>query len=175
MSNSTPKINSKNLHYDDTLPPFLARLRANQSNSDGRHEYTVARAKKERTAEDIADDEPVYFDEGSGETLTRGEWEAREKEREEEGKGIVDGAEGGVDVEGREAGEGKEKIGVAAIGGARKRKAGKFVGGEDEDAALPAGRSAGEKAETIVVGEKAGKGKPSKKAKKVKLSFGDDE
>ncbi|KAH6724072.1 hypothetical protein BKA61DRAFT_463588 [Leptodontidium sp. MPI-SDFR-AT-0119] len=151
------KITSKNLHYDDSLPPFLARLRANNNAGDGRHEYTVARPKKARTAEDEAEDEPVYFDEGSGETLTKSEWEAREA-GEEEGKD-GDKAEGGKEtpVKGDEGKESKEK--VAAIGASKKRKAGKVVGGEGEDEA-PVAKVPG---------------KSAKKGKKIKLSFGDDE
>src|SRR6266700_4140767 len=64
------KITPKNLHYDDTPPPFLARFRANNASRDGREEYHVVRPKKARNAEEEAEDEPVYFDEGTGETLT---------------------------------------------------------------------------------------------------------
>ncbi|CZS97315.1 uncharacterized protein RCO7_00299 [Rhynchosporium graminicola] len=174
------KITSKNLQYDDSLPPFLARLRANNNAGDGRHEYTVARPKKARTAEDEAEDEPVYFDEGSGETLTKSEWEARDKEEnggekvgEGEGK---DGEARDVKGDGGKDG-GKEK--VAAIGGSRKRKAGKFVGGEEEEE-IKEEVSAVAKATVVKKassqpGKKAEKGKPAKQGKKVKLSFGDDE
>ncbi|KAL2075723.1 hypothetical protein VTL71DRAFT_666 [Oculimacula yallundae] len=165
------KITSKNLHYDDTLPPFLARMRANENTSDGRHEYTVARPKKARTAEDEAEDEPVYFDEGSGETLTKSEWEKKE---EEEGKKEENEVK---QIEGREEGdggkEGKEKEKVAAIGASRKRKAGKVVGGEDEEENEDRGKKVTAAKQTSV--KKAEKSKPAKKGKKIKLSFGDDE
>ncbi|KAI9051440.1 hypothetical protein LZ554_004486 [Drepanopeziza brunnea f. sp. 'monogermtubi'] len=180
------KITSKNLHYDDTLPPFLARLRANNDAGDGRHEYTVARPKKTRTAEDEAEDEPVYFDEGSGETLTKSEWEAREA-----GEAIEDVercVEGGIEAgkkEGLWKGDiGKEKI--AGIGGGKKRKVGKFVGGQDEDedgdedGYAPEKKVYAEKKDAAAKTpststKKTEKGKPGKKAKKIKLSFGDDE
>ncbi|KAH7342842.1 hypothetical protein BKA65DRAFT_504936 [Rhexocercosporidium sp. MPI-PUGE-AT-0058] len=166
------KITSKNLHYDDSLPPFLARLRANNNAGDGRHEYTVARPKKARTAEDEAEDEPVYFDEGSGETLTKSEWEAREAVEEDEKEGGK--AEGGVEsaVKGEEGKDGKEK--VAAIGASKKRKAGKVVGGEEEDE-IPAAKAAVDKMASNQPGKKVEKGKSTKKGKKIKLSFGDDE
>ncbi|PVH89783.1 hypothetical protein DL98DRAFT_508032 [Cadophora sp. DSE1049] len=169
------KITSKNLHYDDSLPPFLARLRANNNAGDGRHEFTVARPKKARTAEDEAEDEPVYFDEGSGETLTKSEWEAREAGLEKEGEG-KDGekAEGGEQIASKgEAGkESKEK--VAAIGASKKRKAGKVVGGEEEDEA-PIAKVPADKKAPSQPDKKAEKGKAAKKGKKIKLSFGDDE
>ena len=73
---ASTKITPKNLSYDSTLPPFLARLQAANSNSsDGRQEFQVARPKKLWNAQEEEEDEPVYFDEASGETLTRREWE----------------------------------------------------------------------------------------------------
>ena len=161
------KITPKNLHYDDTLPPFLARLRAGQS-TDGRHEYTVARPKKARNAEDEAEDEPVYFDEGTGETLTKSEWEAKEAEEgKQEEHAVANGKkEGGIEA--KEAKESKEKL--AEIGSSKKRKAGKVVGAYDEteepETKKPAPKTEGKKAE---------KGKAAKKGKKIKLSFGDVE
>ncbi|CAL3966556.1 unnamed protein product [Diplocarpon coronariae] len=157
------KITSKNLHYDDSLPPFLARLRANNA-GDGRHEYAVARPKRARTAEDEAEDEPVYFDEGSGETLTKSEWEAREA-------GAEDGE--GEKPEGEEGKEGKEKI--AAIGAGKKRKAGKVVGRDAADEPVSPNKVATEKPSSTPGRKKSEKGKIAKNAKKIKLSFGDDE
>ncbi|KAG9236559.1 hypothetical protein BJ875DRAFT_371856 [Amylocarpus encephaloides] len=158
---ATPKITTKNLSYDDSLPPFLARLKAATGNND-RHEYAVARPKKERTVEDLAEDEPVFVDEESGETVTKAEWEEREKAKEAEGKGEDEDEKGESNDRGLTQ-EKKDEKGNATIGASRKRKVGKIIGAEeDEDAAY----------------EKAMKHKPSsrkKKAKKVKLSFGDDE
>ncbi|KAJ5050610.1 uncharacterized protein L3040_002486 [Drepanopeziza brunnea f. sp. 'multigermtubi'] len=175
------KITSKNLHYDDTLPPFLARLHANNDAGDGRHEYTVARPKKTRTAEDEAEDEPVYFDEGSGETLTKSEWEAREA-----GEDVERYVEGSIEA-GKKGGLGKADIGkekIAGIGGGKKRKAGKVVGAEDEDdedgdGYAPEKFYAEKKDATAKTPststKKTEKAKPGKKAKKIKLSFGDDD
>ena len=120
------KITSKNLHYDDSLPPFLARLRANNNAGDGRHEYTVARPKKARTAEDEAEDEPVYFDEGSGETLTKSEWEAREAGSENQGEG--------KDGEKAEAGEESAAKGDA---GKESKEEDEFHGRRDRSRKLP--------------------------------------
>lgn len=166
------KITPKNLQYDNTLPPFLARLQANNNDRDGRHEFNVARPKKARNAEEEAEDEPVYFDESSGETLTKSEWEERDKadaKEEEEDGAKVDGK----DVEEMDGlGGGKEmKEQVAVIGGGKKRKVGKVIGEEEED----------EKHNTIVEketpkpNEKKSEKKGAKKGKKIKLSFGDDE
>ncbi|KAK0125298.1 hypothetical protein ONS95_000673 [Cadophora gregata] len=169
------KITSKNLHYDDSLPPFLARLRANNNAGDGRHEYSVARPKKARTAEDEAEDEPVYFDEVSGETLSKSEWEEREAglEKDEEAKDgeRAEGAEESA-AKGDAGKESKEK--VAAIGASKKRKAGKVVGGEDEDE-IPITKTLADKKAPSQPEKKVEKGKSAKKGKKIKLSFGDDE
>jgi hypothetical protein len=163
------KITPKNLHYDDSLPPFLARLRANNASSDGRHEYHAARPKRPRNAEEDAEDEPVYFDEGTGETLTKNEWEAKESALEAgktEGSGDKDGAEPG---EGTEVKESKEKL--SAIGLSKKRKAGKVVGGDDEGEPADLKKKPVSKPEA----KKVEKGKSAKEGKKIKLSFGDDE
>lgn len=181
------KITPKNLSYDTTLPPFLARLQANNASSSGRHEYTVARPKKVRTAEDEAEDEPVYFNEESGETLTKSEWE--EKEKELEPSETADGeGKGDAKVEGEEGKEKGKEERVAGIGGSRKRKAGKVVGvEEDEGAAYNKAREHVKKTSKVpekpVEGKKVdskaevGPKKPAKTkgSKKIKLSFGDDE
>jgi len=165
------KITPKNLHYDNSLPPFLARLQANSAAQDGRHEYHVARPKKPRNAEEEAEDEPVYFDEGSGETLTKTEWEAKEAEDVGKAEGPDSGMNEGVEAEGgKELKESKEKL--ASIGSSKKRKAGKVVGGEDAEGATP---ETEKKAAATADRKKAGKGKSAKGGKKIKLSFGYDE
>ena len=163
------KITPKNLSYDNTLPPFLQRLQANNASLDGRSKFQSARPKKPRSAEEDAEDEPVYFDEGSGETLTKKEWEEKDK-AEDAGEDKKAESWGGR----KDLATEKEKI--AAIGVSKKRKAGKVVGGDDED----------EKGDTVAElkkvgktekseGKKVEKGKSAKKGKKIKLSFGDDE
>ena len=170
------KITPKNLHYDTSLPPFLARLQAGDT-SNGRHEFNAARPKKVRSKEEQAEDEPVVFDEGSGETMSREEWEKREglggdvdeaKEIEERGEtGEV----------GHEVKEAKEK--VARIGGGtKKRKAGKIVGGEGQDGGIAkvdtVSRDQNDAATEKDV-KKNAKKMTAKKGKKIKLSFGDDD
>jgi hypothetical protein len=165
------KITPKNLHYDNSLPPFLARLQANNASQDGRHEYHVARPKRARNAEEEAEDEPVYFDEGTGETLTKTEWEAKEAEDVEKGDGESTANKEGVKPEGgKELKESKEKL--AAMQSYKKRKAGKVVGKEDDEEVTP---ETEKKSAPKADGKKAEKGKSTKKGKKIKLSFGDDE
>lgn len=111
----------------------------------------------------------MYFDEGTGETLTKNEWEAKESALEAEkteGSGDKDGAEPG---EGTEVKESKEKL--SAIGLSKKRKAGKVVGGDDEEETADLEKTPVSKPEA----KKVEKGKSAKKGKKIKLSFGDDE
>lgn len=182
---SKDKITPKNLHYDTSLPPFLARLQAQNTNQDGRQDYHAARPKKPRDAEADKEDEPVYFDEKSGETLTKGEWEEREKFGGGDGGGIEGEGDGGIKGEKKDVDEKeKEKEKVAAIGGLRKRKAGKVVGSvnddeeQEEQEDRPAKKLTTNKkvmSETKAAEGKKGTTKIAKKAKKVALSFGDDE
>ncbi|KAL3423819.1 hypothetical protein PVAG01_05566 [Phlyctema vagabunda] len=174
------KITPKNLSYDTSLPPFLQRMQAANaaSSRDGRHEFSIARPKRARDPDDERDDEPVYFDAQSGDTLTKGEWEARELEKEkaeQEGEGEEEDGIGAVTAEDKEKDKNKEKdketlAAVAAIGASRKKKAGKVVGGDavEQDGAKDAEPKELRKAEKS-------KAKPARKGKKIKLSFGDDE
>lgn len=158
------KITPKNLSYDSTLPPFLARLQANSSSRDDRHEFAVARPKRLRTSADEAEDDPVYFNEESGETLTKSEWEAKEAGKDEDTadpKDVVNKAQGLM------LSKGKQDEKIIGIGVGKKRKVGKIVGGEDELIEVKKAPKQDNK--------KVEKGKSTKKGKKVKLSFGDDE
>ncbi|CAG8976863.1 hypothetical protein HYALB_00003474 [Hymenoscyphus albidus] len=183
------KITPKNLSYDTTLPPFLARLQATNASSDGRNSYTIARPKKVRSAEEEAEDEPVYFNEESGETLTKSEWEEKEKEKELETSETGEGEGGEGDAtDGME--KGKEER-VAAIGGSRKRKVGKVIGGEEDEGdayayerakehvkktAKVSGKTEGKKGDAKAeVGPKKPAAAKKKVGKKIKLSFGDEE
>ncbi|TGO08409.1 hypothetical protein BTUL_0210g00020 [Botrytis tulipae] len=183
------KITSKNLSYDSTLPPFLQRLQSNHaSSSDGRHEFTISRPRKPIDEDAERESEPVVFDEVSGETLSKEEWERREKEREEEG-GVKESEEGEAEGGGMDKKE-SAKMAVG-IGGSKKRKVGKVIGGlEDEeiekgeeeeksDKKFSSKKDTGnqKKSESGKIGA-ASKTKPksaAKKGKKIKLSFGDDE
>jgi hypothetical protein len=155
------KITPKNLHYDTTLPPFLARMQANHAGRDDRHEFDVARPRKARDAAADAEDEPVYVDEATGDSLTKGEWE--ERQREEEQAPEEEAREEPVE-------ERVRKENMAVIGGVKKRKMGRVVGAEES-----AGEERDDAAEKRPKVKKQEKGKAAKKGKKIKLSFGDDE
>lgn len=168
------KITSKNLHYDSTLPPFLARLRASHASRDGRHEMPAARPKRARDADDDAEDEPVYVDEETGETVTRSEFEEREREMERgEGGGEreAEGEEGRV-KEDEGIKEGRDKAGVVGI---KRRKARRIVGEEEEEEKEGGAGDEEKKQKGKPEVRKLEKGKVAKKGKKIKLSFGDDE
>ncbi|KAF7955696.1 hypothetical protein EAE96_004622 [Botrytis aclada] len=187
------KITPKNLSYDSTLPPFLQRLQSAHasSTSSGRHEFSIARARKPVDEDLERESEPVVFDEASGDTVSKEEWERREREREE-------GKEGGTkenEGEGEEAEMEMEKKESAkmsvGIGGSKKRKVGKVIAGleEEENEMGEEGERSDDKSlnKTDIGNQKkdesgktgaASKTKPkaaAKKGKKIKLSFGDDE
>lgn len=170
------KITPKNLQYNNAPPPFLARLQANNASRDGRHEIQAVRAQKPRSAADVADDEPVYFDEGTGESLTKGEWEEREAAAAEGDTAEGASTEGKAEKEGEDKNEEEArrlKQNIATVGVSRKRKTGKVVGGEEEEPT--AARDADAIEQASKPGKKQDKGKTAKKSKKIKLSFGDDE
>lgn len=169
------KITSKNLSYDDSLPPFLARLRNQHAASSTEPDPILAsrrRAAKPRSASEEAEDGPLVVDEEgvvvSGVTVGKDGVVTEEKEGlETEGDGEVAEKEG----------KGKEEK-VAAIGAGRKRKIGKVVGGGAEEEEKGPPKVATTVTENIKEKKKEKnkelpKGK--KKAKKIKLSFGDED
>ncbi|KAJ4413465.1 hypothetical protein N0V82_008539 [Gnomoniopsis sp. IMI 355080] len=173
------KITSKNLSYDDSLPPFLARLRNQHAASSVEPDPILAsrrRAAKPRSASEEAEDGPLVVDEEgvtvSGVTVGKdGEVVTAEKE-----EGGSEGGEREMEVEVEKRKEEK----VAAIGGGRKRKVGKVVGAneeeeeEEEGSAKAASKKVeANKAKKDYKNKELPKGK--KKAKKIKLSFGDED
>jgi len=192
------KITSKNLSYNTALPPFLARLQSANASGDGRHEYAIARPKKTRTADEEAEDEPLVFDEGSGESLSKKEWEERELEGKKEGD--KDGEEE-APGEKKDTEKEKEKEKFVEIGGGRKRKVGKIIGGDNTDdgeestkqvdikkpkpksesnstskgSKIPKTTDTGSGTGTATGKSTTKPTKGLKKGKKIKLSFGDDE
>lgn len=70
------KIKSKDLSYDQNLPPFLQRLRAQNTGSGdaARREREIARPRKQHIVDQ--EDEPTIVDE-SGEQISRSELEKR--------------------------------------------------------------------------------------------------
>lgn len=190
--NMSQKITSKNLQYNQNLPPFLARLRgqnASETDRDGPDPILAARRRpvKPRSGSAEAEDAPLVVDEhGNAVDVTIGaDGNVEEKESAPAGT-----EEKGEEVKPADAGVASgEKL--ASIGDQRKkRKIGKVIGAgaDDEDGEEKGGlhRAQEGKAKledtTSVQGAKqkdgsttaAPKAKPKKKAK-IKLSFGDDE
>lgn len=177
------KITSKNLSYDDTLPPFLARLRGQHAASSSEPDPILAaqrRAAKPRSASEEAEDAPLVVGE-DGQEVVRGVTVGKD--------GVVtEEADVGEDEGEKEVVEGevKEREKTAGIGASKKRKVGKVVGGGSEDeegdgaVAKEEKRSQAGKTSATSNAKKNDKGKElgkggKKKAKKIKLSFGDDD
>jgi hypothetical protein len=177
------KITSKNLSYEQKLPPFLARLHGHQvSDSSSPDPILAARRRpgRVRSASEEAEDAPVVVDENGNVVDVK---VAEDGDDEEAGVG-KEQLNGGEDVKKQVQPEDEK---VARIGATKKRKAGKVIGGDDE---VDAEIAKAVKASKAVLGntvkapksaettEKADveKGRAAKKkAKKVKLSFGDDD
>lgn len=170
------KIKSKDLQYDSSLPPFLQRLRAQNSGygeggDPDRHERPLARPKKAKNPDE--DDGPTVVDE-TGETISKEDYEKQLKgsaEGEDEGGNITgelkgDGqpeASGALPTDSGSRVEQKVTDGTAM----KKRKVGKVIGdGENDDAQ----DNAPEKGPVQKPAKKA-----KKKAKPIKLAFEDEE
>jgi len=167
------KIKSKDLSYDSTLPPFLQRLRAQNTGygEDGdpdRHQVPLARPKKAKNPDD--DDGPTLVDE-SGEMVSKDEYE-RQLKGEETGDNVTGQLEGDgkPEASGASPADSKPRIEQKLTDGTavKKRKVAKVVGDEEEDgSSKPAG------AERDIAPKAVKKAK--KKAKPIKLAFDDDE
>ncbi|KAI1773629.1 hypothetical protein F4818DRAFT_421179 [Hypoxylon cercidicola] len=183
MAQHEPKITSKNLAYANDLPPFLARLRGQQQqqrDSDSPDPILAARrrAARPRSASEEAEDAPLVVDEeGNAVAFPGADTDAPIETK-------------GDDVEGRQGEEvdkqsERERERVAVIGAGKKRKVGRIVGGggdEDEGNTAATDRAKGEDLSALkkAVADSGSKDAKSstkqgkKKAKKIKLSFGDD-
>lgn len=149
---------------DSEQPAFLRRLRGELTSGDtARHEQPIARNKRMK---DDEDDAPTYVLEDTKESLTKEEYEALVsgkdfKEKEE----VEDAAKDGV-TESRP----KLKDRIAEVGaGTKKRKAAKVVS-EETEGTHPVNSKDAKSTDSKVV-----KKPKKKKAKAVKLTFGDDE
>ncbi|KAL2752371.1 hypothetical protein ACRALDRAFT_1072332 [Sodiomyces alcalophilus JCM 7366] len=193
-----PKINSKNLSYTSTLPPFLRALHAQASGdaASGPDPILAARrrAAKKRSDSEEAEDQPLVVDK-SGNVVRVGV-DAEGRLQEEPAHRGEDPADKNIEADEarREREREKEREKIANIGPGRKRKVGRVIGGGDDDDGEQAegvrsgkrtteeeaeGSSRSKKGE--VGGEqkdakhaKNGQGNPpkaKKKAKKIKLSF----
>ncbi|KAI1503337.1 hypothetical protein F5X99DRAFT_407157 [Biscogniauxia marginata] len=198
------KINSKNLSYSSELPPFLARLRGQggrYGDNDGPDQILAARRRPAgrhvRTASEEAEDAPIVVDEeGNVVDLREKDVDGLAQEKEEEKDSDEKEKE---ESRKRET----EKARVASIGASKKRKVGRLIGGDADDdkgdsniakaardvrrilnteadadsARQGANKKKYEKTTDAATTTTTGKSKITankKKAKKIKLSFGDD-
>ena len=166
------KIKSKDLSYDQSLPPFLQRLHAQKAGrgDTDRHERDITRPKRAKDPND--DDGPTVVDE-SGETLTKDEVQHLTGKSDdtinaignEAGDGNPQASSDPVDTQSAEnAKELKRPEQKLTDGTAqKKRKAAKVVGDEEDG-----GQGSGEQATKIMK-------KTKKKAKAIKLAFDADD
>jgi hypothetical protein len=135
-----------------------------QGEDSARHERPIPRNK--RMKQDDEDDAPTYVLEDTNQSMTKEEYEAfvAEKDSKKEGK-----PESGDDVkeQGKDV-EPKSKDKIAEVGSnAKKRKAAKIISDGQEGSKDELNDTKKSDAKTVK--------KPKKKAKAVKLTFGDEE
>lgn len=165
------KINAKNLSYNSSLPPFLAALHAQASGASGPDPILSGRrrAGKKRSSSEEAEDAPLVVDEdGNAIEDLKVNKDGTVEETNEETKD--------ANPETEQKNKGEPEIAKASIGG-RKRKVGKVIGEEAEGAALDDStdkKNASTKNDQNVA-EQATNRKTKKKAKKIKLSFDEEE
>lgn len=185
---STPKFHAKNLHYEKQEPAFLRRLRGEAigvgGDADRLNVQHARPGKKPRLEMDADDDGPTVVYAGEAGVATGANGVGRE-EYEALTKVEVQAPEGGdarEDVASRERMvKERDKQRVADVGHVKKRKAGKAIGGQEEvhhadteqaKRHEESGAHVITRAATIAATTTDGtKLKPSKKQKKVKLSF----
>ncbi|KAF2470059.1 uncharacterized protein BDR25DRAFT_314810 [Lindgomyces ingoldianus] len=154
---------AKNLAYEAQQPAFLRRLRGEVAGDDSvRHEQPIPRNK--RMKQDDDDDGPTYVLEDSNQSLSKAEYEALVTNKDPESlTGKTDKSlQPDLALEGGDKGESKDRI-VEAGQTMRKRKAVRVGGDEPEEGKL------------LKVKDAKVVKKPKKKAKPIKLSFGDQE
>lgn len=191
-------IKSSDLSYNNSLPPFLQRLRALNSSQNSLHSTPQPRPKRQRAPEDEEEDEPTYVD-ANGDVLTHSEFHELKEKRDNEGD--VEMSDSPSPTHARDAEEeearrrafnereiergtmGREKEKLAAIGAGRRRKAGRVVGADLPSPREPKGnpmellfmRDVETEMVTEQVVEVMKAPKPKKKVKTKMLSFGDEE
>lgn len=178
MSN---KITGKNLHYDQSLPPFLARLKGQHAaDADSPDPILASRRRqaKPRSASQDAEDAPLIVDD-DGNVLAGVEVAVDgtvTTTNQEAGGPGADGNEDSTETGGSKDGGARPEDKVATIGGSKKRKLGKVVGADAEDDKQDKNSPGLQKQDGAAKEDKTkGPAKAKKKAKKIKLSFGDDD
>jgi hypothetical protein len=163
------KINSKNLSYDTSLPPFLAAMRAKAGGGDQTPSIGRRQLGKKRSDSEEAEDAPVVLDEDGNVVDVDFEKDGTVRQREDEGEeGKADEGEGEAKKEGGTEASTKS---AASIGG-RKRKVGKVIGDAAEDKTASSGAAKADKDDRE---DQPKEKKVRKKAKKIKLSFDEED
>ncbi|KAK2605882.1 hypothetical protein QQS21_003722 [Conoideocrella luteorostrata] len=162
------KITSKNLSYSSSLPPFLARLHAQAGGASGPDPLLAAqrRSVKKRSSSEEAEDAPLVVDEHGNNVNVQVEKDGTVKETESNGGEDDNVSSGSGGKTEKLETEGKSSI------GARKRKTGKVIGGGAADSQDTDGA---DKKMSDQKEEAPAERKAKKKAKKIKLSFDEDE
>jgi hypothetical protein len=165
---------SKNLEYDDRQPAFLRRMRGEIRGSvddPDRQINPLARPKGPSRLKNDEDDGPTYVMEDTQDVLSKSEYEALVNgERDETTDDVVSTAKDTAPEDKPAAPKQK----VAEVGGlSKKRKAAKIIGDEPEkeDGKTQNGTTSVSKSED----SDKKRAPKKKKAKAIKLSFGDDE
>lgn len=161
------KITSKNLTYDNTLPPFLARLHATTS-TDEHLKTKVIRPHKARNLDAEAEDEPVYFDEETRHTLSKKEWELKESEEKSQKEDVINKTQE-VDQKSTDNPV-KIKRNTLIHGMRKKRLIGKVVGLDEDENNQEVIQSSNRIKANPKTSQPNG-GSRAKQRKKVKLSF----
>lgn len=174
------KINSKNLSYNSSLPPFLAALRAQASGASGPDPILSAqrRGGKKRSGSEEAEDAPLIVDEEGntvGDLKVNKDGTVEELPNDSSNDGTKDGD---AETAQGKTNKAEPETAKASIGG-RKRKVGKVIG-EHAENSEPETPAAHKKSEPVKKDQKdaeqqAANRKPKKKAKKIKLSFDEEE
>ncbi|PHH61614.1 hypothetical protein CDD81_8129 [Ophiocordyceps australis] len=163
------KITPKNLSYSSSLPPFLARLHAQAAGAQGPDALAAAsrRSGKQRSASQDAEDAPLVVDERGNDMSVRvdsnGIIVARSPPQEQDEHKSPAAAEIQHNLEARHN-ENKSSIGQ------RKRKVAKIIGGDSGETSRRE-LAASDKDSKARLSEKS----RTKKAKKIKLSFDEDQ
>jgi hypothetical protein len=161
---------AKGLHFEAKEPAFLRRLR-NETTSGrdaDRHERQIARPKRTKGADDD-DDGPTYVLEEGNKSLTKAEYEAliagKDADDEVGADGLLSEKKEDAHHAEEEAGKQHSKQQLTEVGAvSKKRKAVKIVQASDEEGGADPKPK-----------EEVKKLRKKKKAKAIKLSFGDDD
>ncbi|KAL1647623.1 hypothetical protein SLS61_007253 [Didymella pomorum] len=156
---------AKDLHFDNSQPAFLQRLRGQMQGEDSaRHERQIPRNK--RLKQDDEDDAPTYVLEDTNQSMTKEEYEEFVGKKKTEEDGDIEQKDSANQPTKDDIAKPKDKITEVGTN-SRKRKAAKIISDEPED-------DKNEPKEVRKANSKAVK-KPKKKVKAVKLTFGDEE